>query len=98
MQLVNFSLNLMFGPVSDDFVIFCSFPGGVEFRLPNLTEIGCKLAFYSLALSLGKRVAIVFPGFDQYDKGQEMFAFLRHLMRSGSALVKPLLLRRNKEL
>ena len=27
-----------------------------------------------------------------------MFAFLRHLMRSGSALVKPLLLGRNKDL
>eukprot|EP00434_Breviolum_minutum_P026891 symbB.v1.2.023772.t1/scaffold2157.1/size90202/5 len=33
----------------------------------------------------------IFQCFDQYDKGQEMFAFLRHLMRSGSVLVKPLL-------
>ena len=40
-HLVDFSLNLIFGPVSDDFVIFCSFSGGVEFfRLRNLIEIG----------------------------------------------------------
>jgi len=31
-------------------------------------------------------------GLDQYDKGQEMFDFLQHFMRSGSALVKPLCL------
>lgn len=40
-HLVDFSLNLIFGPVSDDFVIFCLFSGGVEFfRLRNLIEIG----------------------------------------------------------
>ncbi|OLQ10741.1 hypothetical protein AK812_SmicGene5514 [Symbiodinium microadriaticum] len=33
----------------------------------------------------------VFKCFDQFDNGQEMFAFLRYFMRAGSALVKPLL-------
>eukprot|EP00435_Cladocopium_sp_Y103_P075220 s46_g55.t1 len=33
----------------------------------------------------------IFQCLDQYDKGQEMFEFLQHFMRSGSALVKPLL-------
>ena len=110
-HLVDFSLNLIFGPVSDDFVIFCSFSGGVEFfRLRNLIEIGilkscfvvgfhnaCTTTRGTLFTWKTSRHRFPWPGFDQYDKGQEMFAFLRHLMRSGSVLVKPLLLGRNKE-
>ena len=66
---------------------------------PIWSKLAANWHFTVLLCLTWKTSRHCFPwGFDQYDKGQEMFAFLRHLMRSGSALVKPLLLGRNEML
>lgn len=54
--------------------------------------LGSRTHFSTIA-TVGHAVSAAdcgIKGLDEFEKGAEMFAFLQHFMRSGSALVKPL--------